>query len=238
MKKRALTFVLLAAAVLVATTLASASGVTCRNGPGCLNGSAHFDWTLSYGPPFSPIPNNSLALLSTGVAFAQVNFGQGGDGERVDQGNGWNGNFRRGDELLWTNSPGQGPLTLTFFGFGVTGVGANIQTDFFGPFTALIQGFGPSGDLIDSFSESGNSNPDGDGSAIFIGLQGLVDYSSVTFSITSCMADCNDFAINQLDINPAHTDLIPEPASLFLFGTGLLGLGGGRRLFSRQRVRS
>src|SRR5690349_9154939 len=192
---------LLAAAVLLTTApLATASGVTCREGgPQCLNASDHYDWTQNFGPPFTTIPNNSFAYSFFFGETAVVSFAQGGDGERVDQGNGWNGNFRNGDELLWTNSPGQGPLTFTFECCGVRGVGANIQTDFFGPFTALIQGFSFSGALIDSFSEDGYSN--GDGSAIFIGLndRNITDIQSVTFSITSCMADCNDFAINQLD---------------------------------------
>ena len=238
MHKRTLMLVLLATAMVAAgIPLASASGITCRSGGigTCLNGNDHFDWTRNYGPPFSPIPNGSFAQAFTaGGAF--VNFAQGGNGERVDQGNGWNGNFTRGDELLWTNSPGQGPLTFTFEGFfEVYGAGANIQTDFFGPFTALIQAFDVFGNLIDSFSENGNSNPNGDGSAIFIGLQDQgFNFSKVTFSITSCVADCNNFAINQLDIN-YFPEGVPEPASLLLLGTGLFSLAGGARKLFRKR---
>jgi hypothetical protein len=223
-QKHMLIFGLLAAAVLLTTApLASASGVTCRVGNGCLNGDDFYDWTANYGPPFSNIPNNSTATSFFGFE-ATVNFAGGGDGQRRDQGNGWGGNFTPGDELLWTNSPGQGPLTITFDQI-VMGVGANIQADFFGDFTALIQAFDVNGNLIDSFSENGTSNGNGDGSAIFIGLTNEPGIKSVEFSITSCALDCADFAINQLDTLTGNEG-VPEPATLVLMGSALFSLGG------------
>jgi PEP-CTERM motif len=234
-QKRELMLVLLATALVVAMTpFASASGVTCRTGNSCLNGTYHFDWTANYGPPFSPIPDGSFAHANHAF-IALVNFAGGGNGERRDQGNGWAGNFTNSDELLWTNSPGQGPLNLHFFwgpGVQLLGVGANIQTHFYGPFTALIQGFDFNGNLIDSFSEDGNSNPNGDGSAIFIGLANDPGIRSVEFSITSCAFDCNDFAINQLDMSWRG---FPEPTSVLLMGTGLFGLAGITRKRLRKR---
>ena len=84
------------------------------------------DWTTNYGPPFSSIPQDSIAN-SNGGNTAQVHFAGGANGERRDQGNGWGGNFAPGDELLWTAGD-NGPLTFTF-GDTVSGVGANIQAD-------------------------------------------------------------------------------------------------------------
>src|SRR5579864_1544736 len=161
MRKTSLFALLLAVLVIGMVPVASAGGVTCRTGVGCLNGTDHFDWTANYGPPFSPIPAGSTAHTVGGVQ-AIFNL-PGGNGERRDQGNGWGGNFFPGDELAWTGANGQG-MSFSFL-TPVSGVGAQIQADFFGAFVAQIcdqNGF--------CFQEAGNSTPNGDGSAIFIGL--------------------------------------------------------------------
>lgn len=208
------TLLLVAAFVLVALTLAQADSLVITRPT---NGTDSVDWS-QLGPSMTPI-NNPFSFTTANSVSGTGSFAGGGQGQVRQQGNGWNGNFSPNDFLVWTNSPGQGPLTLTF-SQGYSQVGAQIQADFFGAFVAQICDNGNG----QCFSEAGNSNPNGDGSAIYLGIAGS-NISSVTFSVLSCTQDCADFAINQMTLGGGMTT-VPEPSSLLLMGSGLLGLVG------------
>jgi hypothetical protein len=225
------TLLLLAALTIAGAANSKAGIVTCASGPGCLNPTDSFDWAANFGAEFNPVPDGSTALSNSGALAAAITFGGGGDGQLMVQGSGWNGNFNPGDAVLWTNSPGQGPITFTF-SQPVNAVGAQMQADFFGPFTAELEAFDIHGNLIDSVTASGNSNSNGDGSALFLGLANDAGIASAEFLQISCPCDTADFAIGSLNV-ASDVSSVPEPGSftsLFI----IFGLAAVARVLRRK----
>ena len=219
-KEKLVTFAFLF--VLLLGTVAADGSVILITHRSDLNESNELDWDY-FGPPFTQIPQDfqfNFGLFAVDGSFAT------GPGERLDEGNGWTGNFAIGDRLAWTNA--NGPLTFTFFD-PVQGAGAQIETSSFGAFTAQIKAF--DGDtLLGAFLENGNSQPTEDGSAIFIGVKDEVrDITSIEFSILSCTGDCSDFAINLVSIRTFIPPDVPEPASLLLLSSAFLAVIGNVR---------
>ncbi len=176
------------------------------------SGADTVNWS-QLGPDFSTI-NNPFTATSTGGVGVTGTFAAGTGQLRV-QGSSWSGNFANGDFVVWTQ--GNGPLTLSF-SQDLSQVGAQIQSDAFGAFTAQI-----CDNLGDCFSEVGDSTSNGDNSAIYLGLDDLTGpgITSITFSLVGD----TDFAINQLSLSGSVSQT-PEPGSFLLLGTGLLGLAG------------
>jgi hypothetical protein len=177
------------------------------------------NWSTA-GPNFG-ILGNAFAVPVAGIPGLQAGVSQAsGSMERRDQGNGWNGNFGPGESTLFTNNGG--PVTLSF-NHPVQGFGSQIQAGLFGNFTAQIQAFDGSNNLLGTFTENGVSNSNGNDSAIFLGvLSSATDISKIVVGLT--VAPSN--AVNFFALGPARIQQsqVPEPASLAIWGMSALGL--------------
>ena len=195
--------------------------------------------------PTDTIDWSQLALTGSSVSSPLVvtsNLGStitvtsaGGLLERVDQNNGWAGNFAPSTPLLWDDQAGP-DITLTFAN-PVAAVGAQIQANFFGPFTAQI--VGSDGSILGAFSELGDSQSSADNTAIFIGLQSTaIDISQIEFTLLSAYTNPNDFAIGPVTFSTTPlSGGIPEPGVWAMMIVGLAMVGAALRELLRSERR-
>ncbi len=120
-----------------------------------------------------------------------------------------NTGFPAGDTVLWTVNPstgGNGPVTLALNKGGIAGVGALIQPDAPGQFTASIQAFNGSTSL-GTFTEQS----DAAGDPIYLGVLDStgMNITSVVYSLTACASNCADFALDSVDL--ATSVVAPPP---------------------------
>jgi len=197
--------------------------VTSRS---ALAGTDFVDWG-KLGPNGTSIPN-PFSINSNGGVKLTVSQAGASTFTRLDQGAGWNGNFAPGAHLLWTTGA-NGPVTMSYgITNGVSAIGAQIQANFFGAFTATITAYDASNTVIGSFTENGVSNSNGDNSAIFLGvLSHTTSIFRIQYSVSSSVPQGQqDFGINQLDFTKSNLSSTPEPASLTMLGIGIVGMAG------------
>jgi hypothetical protein len=212
---------LLTIAVLCLGTFASADTFTTFATRAQQNPTDIYDWS-QLGPAFT-LFNTPVGVTSFNGLNATLDIGGGLQGARVDDfTGGWNGNFEPGETLVWTQ--GNGNLTLTFAS-GVSSVGVQLQADFFGPYTGTMQVFIGGLDAFD-LTVSGVSNSNNDGSAAFLGVGDLTGANITSIVLSSVdQFGGNNFAINDVSLTQV-TSTTPEPGTIALLGSGLLGMAG------------
>lgn len=194
------------------------------------------DWGV-LGGSFTAVPQPFTTAVP-GIPGLSVDVSQTGSAnfERRDQGNGWAGNFGAGEELLWTQGT-NGPMTFDFSN-SIQGFGAQIQADFFGPFTAEISAYDALNNLLGTFQVLGNSTSAGDDSAIFIGvLSSSADIARIVLGVPIANFGPQDFAINGPRVQADGITAIPEPGTMMLLGSGIAAVvARARRKSRRQQV--
>jgi PEP-CTERM motif len=185
------------------------------------------------------VANGSTATSSNGITTT-ITFGTGGTGETLVQCSApscsWGGNFAPGENILSdldSNTGGNSGDILLSFGTGIAGVGFQIEPNqapvSVETFEAEIEVY-ISGVLADTFMEPGTEASHlENNSANFYGIEDLsganitaIDVNTINCSVGN---NCLGFGINQLRIADSTVTPTPEPGTLVLLGSGLLGLG-------------
>jgi hypothetical protein len=178
-------------------------------------GTDSVDWA-QFGSDNAQISNPATLTTANGVTGTS-SYAESDSGTINIEGYNWSGNFASGDSLNYNEN--NGALTLTFAD-GYTQIGTQIESVSHGSFTAQI---------CDSnefcFTEDGTSAGTNDNSAIYIGVESDTPITWVTISLTSASYAPGSFAVNDVTLGGGAT-ATPEPSSLLLLGTGLVGFAG------------
>ena len=197
------------------------AGIVGDTNPGHFVGPT-VDWCQNFGcsNDYTEYPTPQAWVASDGVHTGTVGLVDTQQGfYNLQDGTSWNGAFSSGMGLVYNGASfGNTPADIAVtFDQGETGVGAYIQANFFGPFTAAITLYDINYQPLGTFETTGTSSY-APGTALFLGA--WADTAGEVYAAQFDVVDQfgnDDFAIGEVLTTP-------EPASMGLIGAGLLGL--------------
>jgi len=191
-------------------------GVTGTTNPALFND--YVDWCVQYGCTGGQLPSPQSWTSQSGITGEVGLVGTLQGFYNLQQGVSWFGGFPAGMGLVYNgaffgNTPTQ---IATTFDMGILGAGAWIQDNYLSDtYTASIELFDSSYQSLGVYSVAVAP-----GTAIFIGAFGSSPVWAAQFDIVD-QYGYEDFAIGELRLST-----VPEPSSLLLMGSSVLGLAG------------
>ncbi len=218
------------------TACASISSVADRIS---LNPNDQLNWSIA-GPSGSIVASGS-SFQTTAGNRVEVSSATGGDMRRLDQGRfgGWYGNFEEGSPLLYSGGSGAIEINPDVL---FQGAGLQVQSDYFGPFSAELTAYGVDGNILGSVTGNGVSSSGSSGRSLFLGfLSDAFDVDKFVLRLTSAVRFTDRFALDPISFlsaprrEPEFGAPVPESRSGALVGgVALLILGVWRRLQRRS----
>ncbi len=161
--------------------------------------------------------NDPIPVATSGDPINMIVDGPGTSMQRLDQNNGWNGNFTPGDQLLFTNFV-DGKVRMDF-SKSLSDFGTQVQRNDYGDYTATIEAFDGTNTSLGSFTVNGNANGSADGSAVFVGVHSA---ASDILHVELTVSNGEGWAMNRLSMGCCNTNPVPEPMTMGVIGLGSL----------------